>query len=116
MERRLAAILAADVVGYSRLMEADEAATLATMKAHRQKRKADCWKAQADDSLHSASNQKCSDHCENGEGIKHPAKLPRESSGQKPSRKVSLWLQGDIQPPEIDFRFAPESRHSRGRH
>ncbi len=36
MERRLAAILAADVVGYSRLMEADEAATLATMKAHRQ--------------------------------------------------------------------------------
>ena len=36
MERRLAAILAADVVGYSRLMEADEAGTLATMKAHRQ--------------------------------------------------------------------------------
>ena len=30
MERRLAAILAADVVGYSRLMEADEAGTLAT--------------------------------------------------------------------------------------
>ncbi len=27
MERRLAAILAADVVGYSRLMEADEAGT-----------------------------------------------------------------------------------------
>ncbi len=27
MERRLAAILAADVVGYSRLMEADEEAT-----------------------------------------------------------------------------------------
>ena len=34
-QRRLAAILAADVVGYSRLMEADEAGTLATMKAHR---------------------------------------------------------------------------------
>ncbi len=34
-QRRLAAILIADVVGYSRLMEADEAATLATMKAHR---------------------------------------------------------------------------------
>jgi adenylate cyclase len=33
--RRLAAILAADVVGYSRLMEADEAATLAALKAHR---------------------------------------------------------------------------------
>ena len=30
MERRLAAILAADVVGYSRLMEQDEAGTLAT--------------------------------------------------------------------------------------
>ena len=29
MERRLAAILAADVVGYSRMMEADEAGTLA---------------------------------------------------------------------------------------
>ena len=35
MERRLAAILAADVVGYSRLMELDEAGTLATLKAHR---------------------------------------------------------------------------------
>ena len=34
--RRLAAILAADVVGYSRLMEADEAATLAALKARRQ--------------------------------------------------------------------------------
>jgi TolB-like protein/class 3 adenylate cyclase len=35
MERRLAAILAADVVGYSRLMEADEADTLAALKGHR---------------------------------------------------------------------------------
>ena len=33
--RRLAAILAADVVGYSRLMETAEAATLARLKAHR---------------------------------------------------------------------------------
>jgi len=33
--RRLAAILAADVVGYSRLMGADEVATLETLKAHR---------------------------------------------------------------------------------
>ena len=35
MARRLAAILAADVVGYSRLMAADEAGTLAALKAHR---------------------------------------------------------------------------------
>ncbi len=35
MERRLAAILVADVVGYSRLMEADEEATLATLNAYR---------------------------------------------------------------------------------
>src|SRR5215469_15614922 len=34
-QRRLAAILAADVVGYSRLMEADEAGTLAVLKARR---------------------------------------------------------------------------------
>ncbi|MDP6832805.1 MAG: adenylate/guanylate cyclase domain-containing protein [Alphaproteobacteria bacterium] len=34
-ERRLAAIVQADVVGYSRLMGADEAGTLDTMKAHR---------------------------------------------------------------------------------
>jgi TolB-like protein len=33
--RRLAAILAADVVGYSRLMEADETGTLAALKARR---------------------------------------------------------------------------------
>ena len=35
VERRLAAILAADVVGYSRLMGADEAGTLAQLNAHR---------------------------------------------------------------------------------
>jgi adenylate cyclase len=35
MERRLSAILAADVVGYSRLMSADEAGTLAALKRHR---------------------------------------------------------------------------------
>ncbi|TIX91015.1 MAG: adenylate/guanylate cyclase domain-containing protein, partial [Mesorhizobium sp.] len=36
MQRRLAAILAADVVGYSRLMEADEADTLARLKSTRE--------------------------------------------------------------------------------
>ena len=36
MERRLAAILAADVVGYSRLMGKDEAGTLLTLKAQRE--------------------------------------------------------------------------------
>jgi adenylate cyclase len=35
VDRRLAAILAADVVGYSRLMGADEVGTLQTLKAHR---------------------------------------------------------------------------------
>lgn len=35
VQRRLAAILAADVVGYSRLMEQDEAHTLTTLKARR---------------------------------------------------------------------------------
>ena len=36
VERRLAAIMAADVVGYSRLIERDEAGTLARLKAQRQ--------------------------------------------------------------------------------
>jgi TolB-like protein len=36
LERRLAAILAADVVGYTRLMGEDEAGTLAALKAHRE--------------------------------------------------------------------------------
>ena len=35
VQRRLAAILAADIVGYSRLMHADELGTLAMQKAHR---------------------------------------------------------------------------------
>ncbi len=35
MERRLAAILAADMVGYSRLMAEDEAGTLVRLKALR---------------------------------------------------------------------------------
>jgi class 3 adenylate cyclase/pimeloyl-ACP methyl ester carboxylesterase len=36
MERRLAAVLAADMAGYSRLIERDETGTLARQKAHRQ--------------------------------------------------------------------------------
>ncbi len=36
INRRLAAILAADVVGYSRLMAADEAGTLAALKRYRE--------------------------------------------------------------------------------
>ncbi|MEA2822925.1 MAG: adenylate cyclase, partial [Bradyrhizobium sp.] len=35
MERRLAAVLAADVAGYSRLMGRDEEGTLARLKSHR---------------------------------------------------------------------------------
>ncbi len=35
MERRLVAILAADVAGYSRLMEADEEATAHTLNVYR---------------------------------------------------------------------------------
>ena len=35
VERRLAVIFAADIVGYSRLMETDEAGTLARLRAHR---------------------------------------------------------------------------------
>jgi class 3 adenylate cyclase/pimeloyl-ACP methyl ester carboxylesterase len=35
MQRRLAAVLAADVVGYSRLMGADEIGTLTSLKSHR---------------------------------------------------------------------------------
>ncbi|WP_264212457.1 adenylate/guanylate cyclase domain-containing protein [Leisingera thetidis] len=35
MERRLAAVLAADMVGYSRLMDADEQGTLARLRTHR---------------------------------------------------------------------------------
>ena len=35
IERRLAAILSADVVGYSRLMEEDEDGTLSVLQAHR---------------------------------------------------------------------------------
>ena len=35
VERRLAAILAADVAGYSRLIGADEEGTLAALKGHR---------------------------------------------------------------------------------
>jgi adenylate cyclase len=36
MDRRLTAILAADVVGFSRLMGDDEAATLAALNQHRE--------------------------------------------------------------------------------
>src|ERR1700756_5996591 len=38
VERHLAAILAADVAGYSRLMGTDEVGTLARLRAHRRER------------------------------------------------------------------------------
>ena len=45
MERRLAAILAADVVGYSRLMGADEVGTLARLKTcRREVGQAECFR------------------------------------------------------------------------
>ncbi len=34
MERRLAAMVSSDIVGYSRLMAADEAGTLARLETH----------------------------------------------------------------------------------
>ena len=37
-QRKLAAILAADVVGYSRLMGRDESGTLARLREHRKER------------------------------------------------------------------------------
>jgi len=37
VDRRLAAILAADIAGYSRLMSVDEEGTLRQLKAHRKK-------------------------------------------------------------------------------
>jgi len=40
VERRLAAILCADVVEYSRLMGADEEKTLVALKSHRMRRSA----------------------------------------------------------------------------
>ncbi len=40
----------------------------------------------------------------------------RDNSVFVEAPNVSFWLQGDIRRPKIDFRFAPESRHSRGRH
>ncbi len=36
MQRRLSAIMSADVVGYSRLMASDEEGTLSRLKAHRE--------------------------------------------------------------------------------
>ena len=47
VERRLAAILAVDVVGYARLIERDEAGTLARLKALRQTVIEPIWPATA---------------------------------------------------------------------
>ena len=45
VERRLAALLAADMVGYSRLMGEDEAGTLAALTSHREALREDLRKA-----------------------------------------------------------------------
>ena len=38
--------------------------------------------------------------------------MPKESMRAGGGPNVSSWLQADIQPPKIDFRFTPESGHS----
>ena len=43
-QRRLAAILAADVVGYSRLMGRDESGTLARLREHRKSASSRHWR------------------------------------------------------------------------
>ena len=43
VHRRLAAILAGDIAGYSRLMSADEEGTLRDLKGHRKARHQPCW-------------------------------------------------------------------------
>ncbi len=40
------------------------------------------------------------------------AKIRLESWSNGEDANFRLWLQGDIQSPEIDFRFTPRSRHS----
>lgn len=50
MERRLAAVVAADMVGYSRLMETDEDGILARQKSYRKElrpRRQDDWRRHA---------------------------------------------------------------------
>ena len=67
MERRLAAILAADVVGYSRLMGTDEVGTLTALNAHRSEfidpkfaeHKGRIVKLMGDGALSTASPQLC---------------------------------------------------------
>jgi hypothetical protein len=45
----------------------------------------------------------------------NPLTAPPAATNYRESGLV-LWLKADIQPPENDVCFTPESRHSRGRH
>jgi hypothetical protein len=54
VERRLAAILAADVAGYSHLMGLDEEGTLARLKAHRRDLMSRAWVEATSPYVHAA--------------------------------------------------------------
>ena len=43
-----------------------------------------------------------------------PASQSAEISWIEEATRVRLWLKADFQPPEIDFRFAPNSGRFRG--
>ena len=76
VERRLAAILAADVAGYSRLMGADEEGTLERLKAHRRER--------VDPKINERSGSR-------GTWNRQEPPLPR---GSNFDRSLTLWQHG----------------------
>jgi adenylate cyclase len=93
VERRLAAIMAADMVSYSRLMEADEAGTLARLKNHRlelidpaiAKNKGRIVKTTGDGLLVEFQSV--------GEAVLCAVEIQREMAGRNADEPASRWIQ-----------------------
>ncbi len=58
------------------------------------------WQAEADD----------------GEDLAQPLQDAVRDARKLVRSNFRLWLQEDLQPPEIDFRLSPSFGHSHGRH
>jgi class 3 adenylate cyclase len=105
VERRLTAILAADVVGYSRLMGADEESTLAALKAIRREL-VDPWIVENRGRIvkttgRATVGERTAPVCSRGSGLYDS---PLEGDGFEPSVPRQVFLAAPSIPAQFTFR------------
>ena len=111
MERRLAAILAADVVGYSRIMERDEAGTLAGLKHRRREQSSNLfWPGSRLALVGRATQHRAELSLQRCESLLPTRKVqsPLRERVHRRAQSVSTDASSPVHPPPVDGDRYPE--------